>query len=314
MSENAMPTSDGAAGLRGCGTALVTPFTARGAVDEAALRALVRWQLAEGIHFLVPCGSTGEAATLSLDEQRRVVEIVVEEVAGRVAVVAGAGSNDTQRAIAQSHAMRQAGATHLLHVSPAYSKPPQRGIEAHFRAVADAVDLPIVLYNVPGRTGSNVEAATTLRLARSGTIVAVKEASGSLPQVQEILRERPSGFAVLAGDDALTLPIVAGGGDGVISVVSNATPRLMAQLCEQALAGDLRAARATQDRLLPWMHAAFVESNPMPVKAGLAMMGRCANVLRLPLVPLADAHEPAVAAALRAAGALTESLTSEYRA
>jgi 4-hydroxy-tetrahydrodipicolinate synthase len=290
--------------LRGCGTALVTPFAADGSVDESALRALVRWQLAEGIDFLVPCGSTGEAATLSSDEQRRVVGVVVEEVAGRVPVVAGAGSNDTRRAIETSRAMRESGATHLLHVSPAYSKPPQRGIEAHFRAVADAVELPIVLYNVPGRTASNMEAATTLRLAEVANVVAVKEASGNLSQVQEILRARPAGFAVLSGDDALTLPIIAAGGEGVISVVSNATPRLMTRLCAEALAGDLAAARATQDRLLPWMHAAFVESNPIPVKAALAMLGRCANVLRLPLVPLADAHAPAVGAALRAAGAL----------
>ena len=290
--------------LRGCGTALVTPFDAGGTVDEPALRALARWQLAEGIDFLVPCGSTGEAATMTPDEQRRVVEIVVEEVAGRVAVVAGAGSNDTRRAIETSRTMRAAGATHLLHVSPAYSKPPQRGIEAHFRAVADAVDLPIVLYNVPGRTGSNMEAATTLRLAEVANVVAVKEASGSLPQVLEILRDRPAGFAVLSGDDALTLPIVAAGGDGVISVVSNATPRLMARLCAEALAGDLAAARATQDLLLPWMQAAFVESNPIPVKAALAAMGRCANVLRLPLVPLAGPHARVVATALRLAHAL----------
>jgi 4-hydroxy-tetrahydrodipicolinate synthase len=314
MSEGTMTTGDGGTTLRGCGTALVTPFTDDGAIDEPALRALVRWQLAEGIHFLVPCGSTGEAATMTLDEQRRVVEIVVEEVGGRVPVVAGAGSNDTQRAIVQSRAMREAGATHLLHVSPAYSKPPQRGIEAHFRAVAEAVDLPIVLYNVPGRTGSNVEAGTTLRLAEVANIVAVKEASGSLPQVQEILRDRPAGFAVLSGDDALTLPIVASGGDGVISVASNAMPRLMAQLCAQALAGDLPAARRTQDRLLPWMQAAFVESNPIPVKAALAMMGRVANVLRLPLVPLAPAYEATIAAALRAGGALNDPHTTESRA
>ncbi|MDF1502052.1 4-hydroxy-tetrahydrodipicolinate synthase [Roseisolibacter sp. H3M3-2] len=287
--------------LRGCGTALVTPFGDDGAVDEAALRALVRWQLAEGIDFLVPCGSTGEAATLSPGEQRRVVEVVVEEVAGRVAVVAGAGANDTRRAIETSRMMRDAGATHLLHVSPAYSKPPQRGIEAHFRAIADAVDLPIVLYNVPGRTASNMEAATTLRLAEVANVVAVKEASGSLPQVLEILRDRPAGFAVLSGDDALTLPMVAAGGEGVISVVSNATPRLMARLCAEALAGDLVAARATQDRLLPWMQAAFVESNPIPVKAALAAMGRLRNVLRLPLVPLAESNARVVDDALRAA-------------
>jgi 4-hydroxy-tetrahydrodipicolinate synthase len=292
-----------AAPLAGCGTALVTPFTREGAVDEAALRRLVRWQLAEGIHFLVPCGSTGEAATLTPAEHRRVVEIVVEEVGGRVPVVAGAGSNDTQRAIALSREMQAAGATHLLHVSPAYSKPPQRGIEAHFRTIADAVSLPIVLYNVPGRTGSNVEAATTLRLAEVPNIVAVKEASGNMTQILDVLRDRPSGFAVLSGDDALTLPVMAGGGEGVISVVSNATPRAMAALCDRCAAGAWDEAREAQRALTPWMHAAFVESNPIPVKAAVAMLGLVENVLRLPLVPLLDAHARAVAEALRAAGA-----------
>ena len=289
--------------LRGCGTALVTPFTAAGEVDEPALRRLVRWQLDEGIHFVVPCGSTGEAATMSLAEQRRVVEIVVEEVGGRTAVVAGAGSNDTRRAIEQSLEMRAAGATHLLHVSPAYSKPPQRGIEAHFRAVADAVDLPIVLYNVPGRTASNVEAATTLRLAEVPNIVAVKEASGDLQQIATVLRERPEGFAVLSGDDALTLPIMALGGDGVISVTSNATPRAMTELCDLCASGDLDLAREVQRALAPWMRAAFIESNPIPVKAALAMLGLVENHLRLPLVPLLDEHRAAVASALREAGA-----------
>lgn len=298
-----MPLSLGAP-LRGCGTALVTPFTASGDVDEPALRALVRWQLDEGVHFLVPCGSTGEAATLSAAEHRRVVEVVVEEVAGRVPVVAGAGSNNTQTAVQLSREMQAAGATHLLHVSPAYSKPPQRGIEAHFRAVAEAVELPVVLYNVPGRTASNVDAATTLRLAEVPNIVAVKEASGNLAQVDAILRDRPDGFAVLSGDDQITLGMLAAGGDGVISVVSNAVPRLMAELCDCALAGDLAGARERHARLVPWMAAAFVESNPIPVKAGLSMMGRLENVLRLPLVPLDSAHAGAVRAALRAAGAL----------
>jgi 4-hydroxy-tetrahydrodipicolinate synthase len=289
--------------LRGCGTALVTPFAAGGDVDEAALRALVRWQLAEGVHFLVPCGSTGEAATLTPAEHRRVVEVVADEAAGRVPVVAGAGSNDTRRAIALGREMEAAGATHLLHVSPAYSKPPQRGIEAHFRAVADATQLPVVLYNVPGRTASNVDAATTLRLAEVANVVAVKEASGNLAQVDAILRDRPDGFAVLSGDDQLTLATLAAGGDGVISVVSNATPRLMAELCDRAASGDLEGARAVHRRLVPWMTAAFVESNPIPAKAALAMLGRVENVLRLPLVPLDDAHAPAVRAALAAAGA-----------
>jgi 4-hydroxy-tetrahydrodipicolinate synthase len=292
--------------LHGCGTALVTPFTREGAVDEPALRALVRWQLDEGIHFLVPCGSTGEAATLDAAEQRRVVEITVEEVAGRVPVVAGAGSNDTRRAIETSRMMREAGASHLLHVSPAYSRPPQRGIEAHFRAIADAVDLPIVLYNVPGRTASNMEAETTLRLAEVANVVAVKEASGDLAQVRAICADRPRDFAVLSGDDALTLDVMAAGGEGVISVVSNATPRLMAELCARAARGDAAGARACHERLVPWMTAAFVESNPIPVKAALAMLGRMHDVVRLPLVPMLDAHRPTVAAALRAAGALDD--------
>ena len=290
--------------LTGCGTALVTPFTADGAVDEAALRRLVDWQIGEGTHFLVPCGSTGEAATLTPAEHRRVVEIVVEQAAGRVPVMAGAGANDTARAVALSKQMRAAGATHLLHVSPMYNKPPQRGIEAHFRAVAAAVDLPIVLYNVPGRTASNMEAATTLRLAEVENIVGVKEASGSLAQIDEILRERPDGFAVLSGDDALTLAVMAHGGDGVISVASNATPRLMADLVNHALAGDFAAAREAHRRLAPWMTAAFVEPNPLPVKAALAAMDRIENVLRLPLVPLAGANETPILAALTQAGAL----------
>lgn len=290
--------------LTGCGTALVTPFRRDGAVDEAALRALVEWQVAEGVHFLVPCGSTGEAATMTPAEHRRVVEITVEVAAGRVPIVAGAGGNDTAKAIALSKEMKAAGATHLLHVSPMYNKPPQRGILAHFRAIADAVDLPIVVYNVPGRTGSNVEARTTLELAKVPRIVGVKEASGHLSQIADILRDRPPGFAVLSGDDALTLAVMALGGDGVISVVSNATPRLMAALTDACAAGDFGAARTLHRGMQAWMAAAFLESNPLPVKAALAMMGKIENVLRLPLVPMADTHAHAVRASLVAAGAL----------
>lgn len=284
--------------LTGCGTALVTPFTASGALDEAALRRFVEWQIAEGVHFVVPCGSTGEAATLASAEQRRVVEITVEVADGRVPVVAGAGSNDTARAIALSREMRDAGATHLLHVSPAYNKPPQRGILAHFRAIADAVDLPIVIYNVPGRTASNIEARTTLALAEHPGIVAIKEASGNLGQVTEILRNRPPDFSVLSGDDALTLAMMAAGGDGVISVVSNATPRLMARLAKLCASGDFAEARTLAMRLTPWFEAAFIDSNPIPVKAALSMMGLMENSLRLPLVPLADAHHAPLRAAL----------------
>jgi len=219
-------------------------------------------------------------------------------------VVAGAGTNDTSRAIALSREVQSAGATHLLHVSPAYNKPPQRGIIAHFRAIADAVDLPIVVYNVPGRTASNIEARTTLALAEHPRIVAIKEASGNLAQVTTILRERPTEFSVLSGDDALTLPIMAAGGDGVVSVVSNATPRLMARLADMCASGDFSGARQLAMRLTPWFEAAFIDSNPIPVKAALAMMGRIQNRLRLPLVPLTDQHNAPLKAALAAAGAI----------
>ena len=290
--------------LTGCGTALVTPFTGSGEVDEPALRRLVEWQITEGVHFLVPCGSTGEAVTLTTAEHRRVVEITVEVAEGRLPVVAGAGSNDTARAVALSREMSAAGATHLLHVSPAYNKPPQRGILAHFRAIADATELPIVVYNVPGRTGSNIEARTTLALAEHPGIVAVKEASGNLAQVTDILRHRPPEFSVLSGDDALTLAIMAAGGDGVISVVSNATPRLMSRLVDWCATGDFAEARALAMRLTPWFEAAFIDSNPIPVKAALAMMGKIENSLRLPLVPLGDGHVASVRAALTTAEAL----------
>jgi 4-hydroxy-tetrahydrodipicolinate synthase len=290
--------------LFGCGTALVTPFRSDGSVDEQALRSLVEWQIAEGVHFLVPCGSTGEAVTLAPEEYRRVVEIVVDQTAGRVPVMAGAGSNDTRRAIANSREMCAAGATHLLHVSPMYNKPPQRGIVAHFRAIAEAVELPIVVYNVPGRTGSNIEARTSLELATVPNIVGVKEASGNLGQIIDIIRERPPHFSVLSGDDALTFAVMMAGGDGIISVVSNATPRAMVELAERCAAGDLEEARAIHMRLTPWMQAAFIESNPIPVKAALAMLGRIENVLRLPLVPLLESNTRAVREGLVAAGAI----------
>jgi 4-hydroxy-tetrahydrodipicolinate synthase len=291
--------------LTGCGTALATPFTRGGEIDERALRGFVDWQIDEGIDFVVPCGSTGEAATMTPAEQRRVVEITVEQARGRVPVVAGAGSNDTRRAVETSKVMKEVGATHLLHVSPAYNKPPQRGIVAHFLAIAGAVDLPIVVYNVPGRTGSNVEAATTLELAKHPRIVAVKEASANLPQITDCIVGKPNGFTVLSGDDELTLPILALGGDGLISVVSNVVPRLMTELVRLGRAGKLEEARALHLRLLPWMRAAFVESNPLPVKAALAMMGKMENVLRLPLVPMDEKRNDVVRSALKTAGALS---------
>jgi len=291
--------------LVGCGTALVTPFNSDGSLDEAALRALVDWQIEEGVHFLVPCGSTGEAATMTLDEQKRVVAVVVEQSTGRVPIVAGAGSNDTRKAIELSKMMRDAGATYLLHTSPMYNKPPQRGIVAHYRAVADATDLPIVVYNVPGRTASNIEAKTMLELAKIPNIVATKEASGQLGQIADIIAKRPPEFSVLSGDDEFTLPVMALGGDGIVSVVSNATPRLMADLCNAMLAGKLEEARELHFKLLPWMRAACVESNPIPVKAALAMMGRLQNSVRLPLVPITDEAATKVKAALVSTGTIS---------
>src|SRR6478752_6921397 len=252
--------------LAGCGTALITPFMESGDLDERSLRSFVDWQIASGVHFLVPCGSTGEAATMTVAEHRRVVQITVEQTAGRVPVVAGAASNDTKKAIALSREMQATGATHLLHASPMYNKPPQRGIVAHFRAIADAVRLPIVVYNVPGRTASNIEAATTLELAEHENIAAVKEASGNLAQVGEIIRHRPARFSVLSGDDPLTLQIMADGGDGVVSVTSNAAPQLVSELTNLCAAGDFAGARAINHRLAELTVAAFVESNPIPVK------------------------------------------------
>ena len=290
--------------LFGCGTALCTPFAADGSVDEVALRALVEWQVSEGVHMVIPCGSTGEAVTLTPAEHRRVVEITVEQVNGRVPVIAGAGSNDTQRALATSIEMKAIGASHLLHVTPMYNKPPQRAMLAHFRAIADGCDLPIVIYNVPGRTAINLDVRSCLELAVDPRFVAVKEASGNLAQITEIIRERPEHFAVLSGDDSLTLSVMAHGGDGVISVISNVVPALMAALCSAMARGDLPEARRLDARLAPVAHAAFIESNPIPIKAMLAMMGRLHDRLRLPLVSMLEAHHPMVRAALVQAGAL----------
>jgi len=294
----------GSCTLRGAITALVTPFTADGAVDEPALRAFVAWQVEQGIDGVVPVGSTGEAATLSLVERARVVAITAEVVAGRVPVIAGAGTNDTAAAIENSRVLGAAGATHLLHVSPMYSKPPQRGLLAHFRAIADASPLPVVLYNVPGRTASNMEADTQLALAEHDNIVATKEASGNIAQITEIIRRRPKGFAVLSGDDALTADVMNRGGDGVVSVVSNAIPAAMHSHTAAASRGDVEATRALHDVLAPLFSAAFVESNPIPIKAALAMMGRIQNILRLPLVPMDPRHESVLRQALISAGSL----------
>ncbi len=288
--------------LRGAFTAIVTPFRADGVFDESAFTSLVDWQLQEGIDGLVPVGSTGEAVTLSLAEREQVVRIAAERAGGRVPVIAGAGSNDTAAAIAAGRVLAAAGATHLLHVSPMYNKPPQRGLLAHFRAIADAADVPVVLYNVPGRTASNMAAETTLALAEHPNIVAVKEASGNPAQIDQIIRARPAGFGVLSGDDGLTLAVMTAGGEGVISVISNVVPRACVALCAAVARGDLDEAREWHHRLAPLVDAAFVESNPIPVKAALARTGRIKNVLRLPLVPMDPRHQPALEAALSVAG------------
>lgn len=291
--------------LTGCFTALVTPFDAAGAVDAGAYAKLVDWQIAEGIHGLVPIGSTGEAATMTFEERIAVVRLCAERAAGRVPVIAGAGGNDTRVAIDTSKAMAKTGATHLLHVSPAYSKPPQRGILAHFRAIADASALPVMVYNVPGRTASNIEAETTLALAEHPNIVCVKEASGNMAQISEVIRHAPKDFSVLSGDDNLALGVLAEGGRGVVSVISNAAPRPMADLCRRALEGQFEAARALHLQLHALMQTAFCESNPIPIKAALSMMGRMRNQLRLPLVSMDARHEAKLRASLVEAGALS---------
>ena len=267
----------------GCGTALVTPFTEDGALDEPRLRRIARRQVEEGIHFLVPCGTTGENPTLSLGERRRVVEVVVEEAAGRVPVLAGAGGYDTREVIHLAAEMAAAGASGLLSVTPYYNRPSPEGLYRHFSAIAASTQLPIVLYNVPGRTGCNLDLSTLLRLGTIPNIVGIKEASGNMMQISEICRAVPDDFTVLSGDDALTLPIMAVGGKGVISVSSNEAPRLMVQMVEAAARGDLVGARQLHLRLLPLMQVNFLEPNPVPVKAALAMMGLITERYRLPL-------------------------------
>ncbi len=279
----------GSTNLKGCGTALVTPFRKDGGLDEEALRRLVRFQVQEGIDFLVPCGTTGEAPTLEHDEYLRVVEIVLEEAraAGRqVPVFAGAGGNYTAKVATLIRELEAMGADGILSVSPYYNKPTQEGIYQHYRLLNDQTCLPIIVYNVPGRTGSNIEVSTLARLAALPNIAAVKEASGNITQMAEVINAVPEGFAVLSGDDAITLPLMALGGVGVISVASNEIPGMMARLTSLCLAGDFVEARSLNRRLLPLMQANFIESNPIPVKAALAMMGLIEESYRLPLAPM----------------------------
>ncbi len=288
--------------LRGCGTALVTPFHSDGAVDVEALRKLVRWQIEEGIDFLVPCGSTGEAVTLTPGERELVVATVVETAAGQVPVMAGATHNDTRLAVEEARRMSGLGVTWLLSATPYYNKPTPEGLVRHFSAIADAAAVPVCLYNVPGRTAVNLKPDTVLRLANHPNIVGIKESSGDLAQVQHLLLGRPEGFSVLSGEDWMTLAIIAAGGDGLVSVASNEIPKLMTQLVRRSLRGQVEDARQILYQVLPLLEANFIETNPAPVKAALAAMGRIGNYIRLPLVPLSDSRRPPLLAALREAG------------
>ena len=273
--------------LQGCGTALVTPFTQDGTIDEAALRNLIAWQVESGIDFLVPCGTTGETPTLSHDEWLHVIDTTIEVVAGRVPVMAGATSNSTADAIAKAKEVAaRPGVDAILTASPYYNKPTQEGQYRHFRAIAEAVDKPIILYNVPSRTSANIEPGTLARLAEIPNIAGVKEASGNISQIAEVCNSVPEHFRVFSGDDALTLPVIALGGVGIISVASNEIPQQMAEMTRAALNNDWTTARQIHRKYLPLMQANFIESNPLPVKAVLAMMGRLEEVYRLPLLPM----------------------------
>jgi 4-hydroxy-tetrahydrodipicolinate synthase len=288
--------------LGGCGTALVTPFMESGLVDFPALRALVDWQITEGIDFLVVCGSTGEAQTLDETERERVVSTVLEAANARVPIMAGATSNDTSRAVHETERMCSLGADYILSATPYYNKPTQEGLFRHFTAVADAATKPICLYNVPSRTGVNLKPSLALKLAEHPNITGIKEASGDLKQAMDILHHRPDGFAVFSGDDWLTLPVISSGGDGLISVVSNEVPGAMTALVHLLLSGNVEQARVWHYRLLPLMDANFLETNPTPVKAALHLMGRIEHVLRLPLLPASEATCTALRSALREAG------------
>jgi 4-hydroxy-tetrahydrodipicolinate synthase len=279
----------------GVGTALVTPFTKSGELDDAAVRRLARRQIDAGIHFLCPCGTTGESPTLTDGERLRIVEIVVEEAGGKVPVLAGAGGYDTKELIQAAADMARRGASGFLSVTPYYNKPTQEGLYQHYRAFAESTPLPIVVYNVPGRTGVNVEVATLARLAQIPNIVGVKEASGNVPQMCEICCAVPEDFLVLSGDDALTLPLMAIGGHGIISVAANEIPAEMVRMVEAAERNDFAAARKVHARLLPLMSVNFIESNPGPVKAAMAAMGLIEETYRLPMVaPKAESKQKIV--------------------
>jgi 4-hydroxy-tetrahydrodipicolinate synthase len=273
--------------LRGCGTALVTPFQKDGSVDEMALRQLVRWQVDSGIDFLLPCGTTGETPTLSQGEWLRVIDITVEAAAGRVPIMAGATSNNTQDAVARTREISKGhGVDFILTATPYYNKPTQEGVYQHFRAIAEASQKPIVLYNIAGRTGTNIDTATLRRLAEIPNIIGVKEASGNISQIAEVCATVPEDFLVFSGDDTITLAVIALGGVGIVSVASNEIPAEMTRMTQAALANKWDAARLIFRKYLPLMQANFMESNPGPAKAVLSMMGRIEEVYRLPIVPM----------------------------
>ena len=273
----------------GCGTALVTPFRRDGALDEPALQSLVNWQIESGIDFLIPCGTTGEAATLTETEWLRMVEVVVSTAAGRVPVFAGCTHNATNEAVARVRKLAEVkGLTGILTANPYYNKPGQEGQYQHFRAIAEATELPVLLYNIPGRTGANLEPATVLRLAELKNVIGVKESSGNIAQITELITTAPSGFKVFAGDDSVALPVIALGGAGLVSVASNVIPGQMAKMVRTALANDWDAARRINRQYFRLMQAHFWEASPAPVKAVLHMIGRGEDVLRLPMVPVSD--------------------------
>ena len=273
--------------LRGCGTALVTPFKQDGSLDEQALRELVGWQVDSGIDFLVPCGTTGETPTLTHHEWLRVIDITIETVGGRVPIMAGATSNNTREAVEKTREVsKRKGVDYILTATPYYNKPTQEGVYQHFKAIAEASSKPMMLYNIAGRTGTNIETATLLRLAEISNIIAVKEASGNIAQIAEVCGSVPEDFLVFSGDDAITLAVIGLGGVGIVSVASNEIPAEMSRMTGAALAGKWDTARQLFRKYLPLMQANFIESNPGPAKAVLAMLGRIEENYRLPLVPM----------------------------
>jgi 4-hydroxy-tetrahydrodipicolinate synthase len=285
--------------LEGVITALVTPMTADGALDEKALRKLVDFQIEGGVSGLVPVGTTGESPTLDGDECKRVIHIVVEQARGRVPVIAGAGSNSTSEAVHYAKDAKEAGANATLQVAPYYNKPTSQGFLGHFRAIADAVDLPLIVYNIPGRTGKNIDNPTMLELAQHRNIMGVKEASGDIGQIMDLIAKKPADFIVLSGDDNLVFPVMALGGLGVISVASNLVPQQMSRFVGAALKGDWNAARKMHYELLPLFKAIFIETNPIPIKAALAMKGMITESYRLPMCAMAPKNREALQSALR---------------